>query len=161
MPRMPRGVPSGGWESVKQPCPVCGRRMRGCNLAQHLPVHEASAAERLAPSAEEQARIVELYRRRGATLASVSAEVYWSPATVTRVLRANGVPITKRGGRRPYLPADDVLRTLELYARGYTIRQVAEIVGRSEESIRRRLLRNGARIRPVGFVQGTRRNTPA
>lgn len=136
--------------AMMRTCPECGRAVRACNLPRHMRVHTLTPQQRLGPAIDEQQRIVDLYGNgRGLTMDEIAREVMWSPTVVWRVLHTYGAYI-QHGGSVARLSIDEQLRTAELYARGMTIERVADVLGRSPETIRRRLIRFGVKLRPRG-----------
>lgn len=129
-------------------CPVCGAEITNHNLERHVGAHR-DRRERLIVPAEEQQQIVRLHRR-GKSYAAIGRETFYGASTIRRVIVAHGERTRKPGGRRPWLPADETLRRTELYGRGHSILEVAEICGVSYAAVRNTLLRNGVAIRPAG-----------
>jgi DNA-directed RNA polymerase subunit RPC12/RpoP len=147
--------PPGGWRTVE--CPHCGRVMRPNALPKHVRTHSDDQRLRMVVPMADQEAMMRFYRK-GWSLARIAAETLWSPGTVARVRDLWGEPRRQRGGRRPYLPADDVLATAELYGRGYSLRRVAELLGLNPETVRTRLVRADVQRRPAGGT--TLRGTP-
>lgn len=86
-------------------------------------------------------RMVELYEA-GLSLVQVAKEVHWSASCISRHLELRGVKKHKRGGYR----GKGVERghsdlTVNLYRQGYSINEVAEMMGLSPATIHYRLRR--------------------
>lgn len=135
----------------RKPCAACGLRPkrpgRGyryceeCEQDTHVP----------SIPAETQAAMVRAYNRPRATLAEVAAAFFCSPLTVRRVLAANGATPRPRGhGGTPRISVEEELRRTQLYGRGLSIADVAEIVGRSSTAVVATLQRAGVKMHPVG-----------
>lgn len=102
------------------------------------------SAPRLSP--EIEAEIMRLYK----TLSSeeVARRTFVHPCTVRVVVRRNGGRIRKRGGSRyNRLSQEDYQRTIDLYAEGFTLQQVAVMEGVTEKAIMWRLNYCGVRRR--------------
>lgn len=95
-----------------------------------------------------QARIVELYSQRGASLRSVAAEMFVSPSTVAIVLEDLGIPRRHVGGSRPTLTTEQLLEVGELHALGLSQAAIGERLGVTRSTVHYRLKRLGARPRP-------------
>jgi predicted HTH domain antitoxin len=135
----------------RTPCPICGAPMPANNMARHQRTH-GDPRERLFVTLEEQARIVELYNQRRASLRSVAEAAFMSPTEVRRVLIANDVPLRPPGSA--YQPrkitVDEELQRTHLYGLGLSLDEVAELVGRHREAVRESLRRAGVKLRPRG-----------
>lgn len=131
-------------------CPTCGRVLPANLLPRHERAH-LPLRDRLFVPPAEQDKIVELYRH-GGTLRSVAAATFWSRSEVRRVLIANGVtPRSRLGDFRPKITTEETLRRTQLYGRGLSIAEVAEVCGVNREAIRQTLKREGVKIRPTGL----------
>jgi hypothetical protein len=142
-------------------CATCGRVLSAHVLWRHERTH-GDPRERLLVPRDEQDTIVRLYRR-GGTFASVARETYWSKSQVRRVLLANGVALRPPGGRPgPKLSVEETLRRTQLYGRGLSIDEVAQVCGVTRVSIQQTLKREGVHLRPVGVNRRwERRGAPA
>lgn len=135
-------------------CPTCGRVMPVCSLPGHERTHETHGAGSV--PLDDQQRIVELYNRPRASLRSVAAATNWSETTVLRVLRAHDVVMRPQGSSHPLLSTEEQLRRTQLYGRGLSLEEVAELSGVTREAIRQTLIRNGVRIRGKANLRWTR-----
>lgn len=98
-------------------------------------------------SVETQERAIELYTS-GATIAEAAGQLFVSPTSIKNVLRAYDVPRRPRGGSQPYLSAESLRRTTELYGRGLSSSEVARELGlASHTTVLRRLKRAGGPTR--------------
>lgn len=145
---------------VTEPCPVCGLELRPCNRPAHARTHELEQRDRMWVSRDAQDEMVAMYRR-GLTLRQIGARTFWDSATVRNVLIANDITIRPpHRGRRRYLPAEDVLRTTQLYGFGYTTREIGELLGLNPGTVLERLHRYGATVRPRGGGSHRSRSRP-
>lgn len=134
-------------------CLTCRAVLRVNLLSRHIAAH-GDLRDRLQVSHDEQAEMVRLYAR-GGTLASVALATFWSKTEVRRVLLANGVQLRAHGlGRsRPGISPDEALRRTQLYGRGLSIQEVADVCGVHRSAILATLKREGVRMRPQGVNQ--------
>jgi len=107
-------------------------------------------------SEPERAQMVALYRA-GGSLRSISKELHYSPATIGRALQREGIKLRGRGGahKTNAMPAEAMLEAAELYGRGWSIAQIADLLGMSVAGVHLRLRRAGTKMRPPG---GNNRN---
>jgi predicted transcriptional regulator len=135
-------------------CPDCGRVMPSNCLPKHRRARHGDPRLALLPTLDEQARMIELYRR-GMSQVAIGRELAWSASTVSRVLIMAGESRPSRIGHPPKLSADTVLETCQLYGLGYSTRHVADVLGLSLAQVRLRLARGGAVMRPPGPPRST------
>jgi hypothetical protein len=90
-------------------------------LPKHRRARHGDPRLALLPTLDEQARMIELYRR-GMSQVAIGRELAWSASTVSRVLIMAGESRPSRIGHPPKLSADTVLETCQLYGLGYSTR---------------------------------------
>lgn len=131
-------------------CPTCGRMCASTAIARHQRFHD-DPGSLLSATAEEQAEIVRLYKR-GHSLQRISDEHYFARSSVRRVLVANGIAMRPQGGPHPAqrLSAEETLKTAELYGKGLSMAELAEVLGLSISAVHRRLHVIGVKIRKRG-----------
>lgn len=91
--------------------------------------------------------MISAYRRHG-SIAKAAAELGCSYSTLRYRLVGMGVDVTNRVDQR--LTAADAQRLADLYRRGLTLRDLADIECCGEETMRRLFRRHGFRLRSVG-----------
>ena len=119
---------------------------------------------RITVPSDVQADMVRMYVHGGLTYKQIGERTHWSSTQVRRVLLANGV--TPRAREvvcgRVQMSADEKLARAELYGRGYSLAEVADIRGCSVTSVVLTLERLGVKRRSVGdalrvaYARGTR-----
>lgn len=112
-----------------------------------------SAAPKWFVTVPELRKMIRMYTTEGATLQEIADELGRSIATVHRHLRRAGVELRPAGStvrRHPRrLPDAELQRTARLYVEdGLSLRQVAEVLGVGQSSVRWRLERAGVQMRP-------------
>jgi len=103
--------------------------------------------------------IVQLYEA-GWSLRQISRRIHWSPNFVRYHLIKSGVKLRKRGGQLRDMDPVKVRKACTLYKLGYSMEDVARIMGVSRTGVRGWLMRGGTEIRPRGTAgrqQVTRR----
>ena len=134
-----------------EPCPQCGMQLRACHRRAHRRMHELDERDRILPTHEEQARMIELYVHRGMTLHQIGELMHYHATSVRRALRANDVKLrAPRRGRGRQLSVDEELLTTQLYGQGYSAAQIGAILGLNQSSVLERLHRFGVRVRGRG-----------
>jgi lambda repressor-like predicted transcriptional regulator len=124
------------------PCPVCGRLMRPGGLPKHVRSH-GDPRSRLWMPPEIQDEVVRLYAR-GRTIRQIAAVTFYAPTTVRSVLQANNVKIRPRAGYPTRkISNEEILRRCELYGRGLSLSEVAEVCGCAVSSVHETLKRAG------------------
>jgi predicted transcriptional regulator len=141
-------------------CPDCGWVMPSNALPKHRRARHADPRLALAPTLEEQQRMVEL-TRRGQSQRAIGELMHWSSSTVSRVLIMWGESRSRRNGHPPRLSADTVLETCQLYGRGYSVAELADLLSMTRSQVRRRLERGGATLRPQGGDTSSSSSAPA
>jgi predicted transcriptional regulator len=116
-------------------------------LPKHRRARHADPRYALDVPFEAQQRMVEL-TRRGMSQRAIGELMHWSSSTVSRVLIMWGESRPRRYGRPPRLSSDTVLETCQLYGRGYSVRELADMLAMTRSQVRRRLERGGATLRP-------------
>lgn len=135
----------------KYPCAVCGLPIDARNRSRHARTH-GDPRDRLAVPRVEQEEMVRLYGRH--TIAEIAAITFWSHTEVHRVLTANGVRFRSQIPRRnPQITSEEVLRRCELYGRGYSLTEVAEMRGVTPTAIAHTLRRAGTPTRSPSEAQ--------
>jgi DNA-binding NarL/FixJ family response regulator len=131
-------------------CPTCGQVCASTAIARHRRFHD-DPSSLLAATVEQQAEIVRLYKR-GYSLQRIADEKFFARSSVRRVLIANGIAMRPQGGPHPAqrLSAEDTLRTAELYGKGLSMAELAEVLGLSISAVHRRLHVIGVQIRKRG-----------
>jgi hypothetical protein len=123
-------------------CSTCGLVLAACNLPRHERTH-GDPRERLRVPPEDQALIVETYRR-GLSLKRTSEATFWSQTVVRDVLLANDVQLRPPGTGRPRSPqhitTEERLKRAQLYGRGLSLKEVAEACGVTYEAVRQTLV---------------------
>lgn len=148
-PRHPKGT-----------CTICGRPIALRQMGKHLAKHEAGEFQCFVPE-DDRERMRALYRR-GASVFAIARETFYGATTVYRVLtHTPGLTMRPQGGNLPratMLGGDEQLRTAQLYGMGFTLREVAELVGvRSESTVLFRLRRMGVPTRTAAESARLRR----
>lgn len=135
---------------VRSACQDCGgpkgpgrgeRYCETCKAKLHAP----------SLSLDDQLAMVRAYNRPRATLDSVAQQFYCARATVQRVLKIHGVasrPPNHYG--TPRISVDEELLRTQLYGQGYSLADVAAIVGRSPSSVHQTLRKAGVKMHPRG-----------
>jgi hypothetical protein len=123
------------------PCPKCGRVMPVCNLARHEPKCGLASAGTV--PMDEQLEIVKLYNQPRMSLSKVAAVTHWSETTCRRVLLAHDVSLRGTGYSFPRIGVNEQLKRTELYGRGYSVAEVADLCGVTYEAVRQTLVRMG------------------
>lgn len=139
-------------------CQFCGRVMPACNVVKHERTH---VDQNGTVPPEDQETIVRLYNRPRASVRSVAQETHWSQSTVLRVLRAHGVEMRPMGSAHPKITSDEQLRRAQLYGRGLSIEEVAEVCGVTYEAVRQTLVRLGVPRRSRANLRWTRQRRSA
>ena len=98
-----------------------------------------------------QLAMVRAYNRPRAKLDDVAAQFFCSRQTVQRVLALHDVTLrpTNHYGT-PRIDVDERLRRTQLYGRGLSLLDVANVVGRHPSAVLDTLRREGVRMRPQG-----------
>lgn len=86
---------------------------------------------------EQQAHIVATYERTG-SLHGAEAELNISAGTIAKVLDANGIDHSHRGGAPP-LSAAEKARVRELAGQGMSMRKIGQAIGRSHSVVAKEL----------------------
>jgi DNA-binding CsgD family transcriptional regulator len=76
---------------------------------------------------------------RGKTLGQIGAELHIAPSTAGRYLRGVGIRLPHRNRRDQRLPTNEILATTELVGKGYSIRDISQILGLHPTTVRWRL----------------------
>ena len=100
-------------------------------------------------TADEEDRIVGLYSD-GLSIRQIARIVFWSPRAVSNCLIRRSVMLRPKGGNRRVMPVAESQATIMLYQAGYSIDDVARIVGRTRTCVHRRLVVAGVPRRPRG-----------
>jgi AraC-like DNA-binding protein len=100
---------------------------------------------------EDQDRIIGLYKR-GLTIRQVAQEVHWGPTTVQAVLQLNRHRVHIRPARGIFrrITVEEELKRAQLYGRGLSIKEVADVCGVHHSAVRASLIRAGVAMRPQG-----------
>ena len=96
-------------------------------------------------------RIIELYTA-GHSAGAVAAAVGTSKTTTLRYLREGDIPI--RGSRKRGVSTEEMSRA---YARGMSLREIGQLYGLSNTTVRSRLIEAGVEIRSKGAWREMRR----
>lgn len=112
---------------------------------------------------EERERIVELYTQYGKTMEEIAKITFWSQTAVHRALHQSGCRIRKRGwnDKSKRLDPEKLLETAELYGKGLTGHEIAELLGIHPSTVYSRLHSADILIRPRRGGRGRRRKAPA
>jgi transposase len=117
----------------------------GAQVATETVVRSRRLRDRF--SSEDLQAMIDLYRS-GTTVRQVAEQYSVSPSSVKRLLRQNtGAKIMTRRAHslRDRFSSEDLRAMLDLYRAGTTARQVAEVFGVSERSVKRLLHQHGVR----------------
>jgi transposase len=90
---------------------------------------------------------IDLYRG-GLTIEQTAARMGYGRSTICREFRREGVK--SRAPGHPPRTEEQVLRAIELYAGGETIRKAGKIVGVGYDTLRVEFLARGVKIREAG-----------
>lgn len=104
--------------------------------------------QRTVVTPDEQSEMLRLYSR-GWTLKRIAAATFWSPTEVGRVLKLNGVELRHRSVGHEQLSINEILARTQLYGRGYSLAEIAELRGCSPTSVVQSLKRAGVPRRSV------------
>jgi transposase len=90
---------------------------------------------------------IDLYRG-GLTLEQLAARMGYGRSTICREFRSSGVKCRAPG--HPQRTEEQVLRAIDLYAGGETIRKAGKIVGVGYDTLRAEFVERGVKIREAG-----------
>jgi hypothetical protein len=96
-----------------------------------------------AVSSEIADEIVRLYSDEGLSQEEIGQRLIFAQSTVGDVLRNRGVRARRRRNVHARLDDDTILRTMELYGRGYSAREVGDLLGVTEGAVLYRVHRYG------------------
>jgi hypothetical protein len=120
-------------------------------MARHRRRHDDPLSLSIVTPADQQTMAARY--KGGASMTELAASMHYALSTVQRTLHLLDVTIRPAGynvARSRMISSEDQLKTNELYGRGFTMREVSELLGISQSTVHYRLHRGGGIARPRG-----------
>jgi predicted DNA-binding protein (UPF0251 family) len=150
-----------GWKYPTKKCPTCGRKIASNQIARHRAKHDDPMSQIVA-TPEQMAEIVRLYSDMHLSMLEVAARTNWSHATIQRLLAIANVQRRPKHivYHRRHVDNETLLKTAQLYGRGLSMDEIADLMDCARSTVCRRLHSVGAKVhKPGGRARARDRRT--